>query len=66
MKKYVVINVQGCHDVSTKIFHTKKDLRQYLEYFLEDGEDEPEYCAEDLIPCGQIYGDGQMLKVIEV
>ena len=46
MKKYVVINVQGCHDVSTKVFDTKKDLRNYLEYFLDDGEDDPEYCGE--------------------
>lgn len=62
MSKYVLINVQGVHDVITKVFDNVSDLEEYLSDFEFDGD----VGAEDLVPSGEINLDYQTLKVIEI
>ena len=61
MSKYVFINVQGVHDVTTKVFDDDVKLYEYLEDFFED---EDEYTPDDLMPNGEVCLDNQTLKVI--
>ena len=61
MSKYVFINVQGVHDVTTKVFDNDVKLYEYLEDFFEDDD---EYTPDDLIPNGEVRLDNQTLKVI--
>ena len=61
MSKYVFINVQGVHDVTTKVFDNDVKLYEYLEDFFED---EDEYTPDDLMPNGEVNLDYQTLKVI--
>ena len=61
MSKYVFINVQGVHDVITKVFDNDVKLYEYLEDFFEDDD---EYTPDDLIPYGEVRLDYQTLKVI--
>lgn len=60
MSKYVLVNVQGVHDVTTKLFDDDVKLYEYLEDFFEDDE----YTPDDLIPNGEVHLDNQTLKVI--
>lgn len=63
MSKYVFINVQGVSDVSTKIFDDYEALEDFVkDFFDEDGE----YSAEDLLPCGEVSLFDQTLIVLEV
>lgn len=62
MSKYVLINVQGIHDVSTRVFDNIDTLEQYLEDFFEDDE----YGVGDLLPFGEVNMDYQTLKVLEI
>ena len=61
MSTYVFINVQGVHDVTTKVFDDDVKLYEYLKDFFED---EDEYTPDDLIPHGEVNLDYQTLKVI--
>ena len=61
MSKYVFINVQGVHDVTTKVFDDDVKLYEYLEDFFED---EDEYTPDDLMSYGEVNLDNQTLKVI--
>ena len=61
MSKYVLVNVQGVHDVTTKVFDDDVKLYEYLEDFFED---EDEYTPDDLMPDGEVRLDNQTLKVI--
>ena len=61
MGKYVLINVQGVHDVTTKVFDNDVKLYEYLEDFFEDDD---EYTPDDLMPNGEVRLDNQTLKVI--
>ena len=61
MSKYVFINVQGVHDVTTKVFDDDVKLYEYLEDFFEDDD---EYTPDDLMPYGEVKLDYQTLKVI--
>ena len=61
MSKYVLINVQGIHDITTKVFDDDVKLYEYLEDFFED---EDEYTPDDLMPYGEVNLDYQTLKVI--
>ena len=61
MSKYVFINVQGVHDVTTKVFDNDVKLYEYLEDFFEDDD---EYTPDDLMPNGEVRLDNQTLKVI--
>ena len=63
MSKYVLINVQGLHDITTKVFNEDKKLYDYLLDFFED---EGDYTPDDLIPSGTVYLDGQTLEVLEI
>ena len=60
MSKYVLVNVQGVHDVTTKVFDNDVKLYEYLEDFFEDDE----YTPDDLMPNGEVKLDYQTLKVI--
>ena len=61
MSKYVLVNVQGVHDVTTKVFDNDVKLYEYLEDFFEDDD---EYTPDDLMPSGEVRLDNQTLKVI--
>jgi len=61
MSKYVLVNVQGVHDVTTKVFDNDVKLYEYLEDFFEDDD---EYTPDDLMPNGEVRLDNQTLKVI--
>ena len=61
MSKYVFINVQGVHDVITKVFDNDVKLYEHLEDFFEDDD---EYTPDDLMPYGEVNLDYQTLKVI--
>ena len=61
MSKYVLVNVQGVHDVTTKVFDDDVVLYEYLEDFFEDDD---EYTPDDLMPNGEVHLDNQTLKVI--
>ena len=61
MSKYVFINVQGIHDVTTKVFDDDVKLYEYLKDFFEDDD---EYTPDDLIPNGEVRLDNQTLKVV--
>ena len=61
MSKYVLVNVQGVHDVTTKVFDDDVKLYEYLEDFFEDDD---EYTPDDLMPNGEVRLDNQTLKVI--
>ena len=61
MSKYVFINVQGIHDVITKVFDDDVKLYEYLKDFFEHTD---EYTPDDLMPCGEVNLDYQTLKVI--
>lgn len=61
MSKYVLVNVQGVHDVTTKVFDDDVKLYEYLEDFFEDDD---EYTPDDLMPDGEVRLDNQTLKVI--
>ena len=61
MSKYVLVNVQGVHDVTTKVFDNDVKLYEYLEDFFEDDD---EYTPDDLIPNGEVRLDNQTLKVV--
>lgn len=61
MSKYVFINVQGIHDVITKVFDDDVLLYEYLKDFFEDTD---EYTPNDLMPCGEVNLDYQTLKVV--
>lgn len=61
MSKYVLVNVQGVHDVTTKVFDDDVKLYEYLEDFFEDDD---EYTPDDLMPYGEVNLDNQTLKVI--
>ena len=61
MSKYVFINVQGIHDVITKVFDNDVKLYEYLKDFFEHID---EYAPDDLMPCGEVNLDYQTLKVI--
>ena len=61
MSKYVLVNVQGVHDVTTKVFDNDVKLYEYLEDFFEhDLSDSP----DDLMPYGEVWLSNQTLKVI--
>ena len=61
MSKYVLVNVQGVHDVTTKVFDNDVKLYEYLEDFFEDDD---EYTPDDLMPYGEVNLDDQTLKVV--
>ena len=61
MSKYVLINVQGIHDVTTKVFGDDVKLYEYLDVFFEHTD---EYSPDDLIPYGEVNLDYQTLKVV--
>jgi hypothetical protein len=61
MSKYVLVNVQGVHDVTTKVFDNDVKLYEYLEDFFEDDD---EYTPDDLMSYGEVNLDNQTLKVI--
>ena len=61
MSKYVLVNVQGVHDVTTKVFDNDVKLYEYLEDFFED---DLNYSPDDLMPYGEVWLDNQTLKVI--
>ena len=61
MSKYVLVNVQGIHDVITKVFDDDVLLYEYLKDFFEDDD---EYTPDDLMPSGEVRLDNQTLKVI--
>ena len=61
MSKYVLINVQGIHDVTTKVFDDDVKLYEYLEDFFEHTD---EYSPDDLMTYGEVNLDYQTLKVI--
>ena len=61
MSKYVLVNVQGVHDVITKVFDDDALLYEYLEDFFEHTD---EYTPDDLMPCGEVRLDYQTLKVV--
>ena len=61
MSKYVLINVQGIHDVITKVFDDDVKLYEYLKDFFEHTN---EYTPDDLMPYGEVHLDYQTLKVI--
>ena len=61
MSKYVLVNVQGVHDVTTKVFDDDVKLYEYLEDFFED---DLNYSPDDLMPYGEVWLDNQTLKVI--
>lgn len=63
MSKYILINVQGIHDVSTRVFDNIDALEQYLEDFFEEDD---EYSVDDLFPYGEVNMDYQTLKVLEI
>lgn len=63
MSKYVLINVQGVHDVTTKVFDEDTKLYDYL---LDLFEDKEEYAPDDLMPNGTVYLDYQTLRVLEI
>ncbi len=63
MSKYVLINVQGVHDVTTKVFDEDTKLYDYLLDFFEDKE---ENAPDDLMPNGTVYLDYQTLVVLEI
>lgn len=63
MSKYVLINVQGVHDVTTKVFDEDTKLYEYLLDFFED---EDEYSPDDLMPSGTVHLDYQTLKVLHI
>ena len=60
MSNYVFINVQGVHDVTTKVFDNDVKLYEYLEDLFENDE----YTPDDLMPNGEVRLDNQTLKVI--
>ena len=61
--KYVLINVQGVHDVNTKVFDSDVKLYEYLVDFFGDDD---EYSPDDLMPFGEVQMDFQTLKVIHI
>lgn len=63
MNKYVLINVQGIHDVSTRVFDNIDTLEQYLDDFFEEDD---EYSVDNLLPYGEVNMDYQTLKVLEI
>lgn len=63
MSKYVLVNVQGISDVTTRVFDEDTKLYDYLEDFFEDDEN---YSPDDLIPFGRVVLDYQTLIVVEV
>lgn len=63
MSKYVLINVQGISDITTKVFDDDTKLYEYLEDFFEDSD---EYSPDDLMPYGKVNLDYQTLIVVEV
>lgn len=63
MSKYVLINVQGLHDITTKVFNEDTKLYDYLLDFFEDEDD---YTPDDLMPSGTVHLDGQTLEVLEI
>ena len=63
MSKYILINVQGIHDVSTRVFDNIDTLEQYLEDFFDEDD---EYSVDDLLPHGEVKRDYQTLKVLEI
>ena len=63
MNKYILINVQGIHDVSTRVFDNIDTLEQYLEDFFEEDD---EYSVDNLLPYGEVNMDYQTLKVLEI
>lgn len=63
MSKYVLINVQGISDITTKVFDDDTKLYEHLEDFFEDSN---EYSPDDLMPCGEVNLDYQTLIVVEV
>ena len=63
MSKYVLINVQGLHDITTKVFDDDTKLYDYLLDFFEDMD---EYAPDDLMPFGTVHLDYQTLKVLEI
>lgn len=63
MSKYVLINVQGVSDVTTRVFDEDTKLYDYLEDFFEDDKN---YSPDDLMPFGRVVLDYQTLIVVEV
>lgn len=63
MNKYVLINVQGVHDISTLVFTKIGDLEEYLNDFFDKDD---EYSVGDLLPYGEVNRDYQTLKVLEI
>lgn len=63
MSKYVLINVQGISDVTTRVFDEDTKLYDYLEDFFEDDKN---YSPDDLMPFGRVVLDYQTLIVVEV
>lgn len=66
MSKYVFINVQGVSDVSTKIFDDYEALEDFVKDFFDEDDEDGEYSAEDLLPCGKVNLFDQTLIVLEV
>lgn len=63
MSNYVLVNVQGVHDVTTRVFNSLKDIDDYLTDFFDE---EEEYSKDDILPYGEINRDFQTLKVIRI
>ena len=63
MSKYVLINVQGIHDVTTEVFNDDVKLYEYLKDFFEHTD---EYTPDDLMPYGEVNLDYQTLKVVQI
>lgn len=67
MSKYVFINVQGIHDVSTKVFNSYEELESYVEGFCEDDvDDDGNLISDCILPYGEANLDYQTLKVIKI
>ncbi len=62
MSKYVLINVQGVHDIIAEVFDSVSDLEEYL----SDFEFDEDVGVENLVPSGEVNLDYQTLKVIEI
>ena len=63
MSKYVLINVQGVHDVTTMVFDEDTKLYNCL---LDLFEDDDVYAPDDLMPNGTVYLDYQTLRVLKI
>lgn len=61
MSKYVLINVKGVRDITTKVFDDDVKLYEYLEDFFVCEEN---YTPDNLMPYGEVHLDYQTLKVI--